>query len=254
MPPSPNRAPAPFPTDLLEVLVTVDVLLVVGVLQLVGLDVLPEGLDDGRAGLGVDAQQAGQARVQLELGRLRTESRPQGSPWATEGLLELQKAGGLWGNGPPSGRPIQQGQPLSPVFPTGTPGPLSPNGPSALAPGLPRGGFPGSAQGFHVLVVTNKIGCYYKQSPLAFWSGCKGPSGKAAPTPVAGSNDLLAFSFIIFGTVRWTAYKLDKYINKCCVRGCSRPCFHCNSGRRLTVTTTQKTPRATLAANTHTHP
>ncbi len=31
---------------LLEVLVTVDVLLVMGVLQLVGLDVLPEGLDD----------------------------------------------------------------------------------------------------------------------------------------------------------------------------------------------------------------
>lgn len=52
---------------LLKVLVAVDVLLVVGVLQLVGLDVLPERLDDDRAGLGVDAQKACQARVQLEL-------------------------------------------------------------------------------------------------------------------------------------------------------------------------------------------
>lgn len=56
---------------LLEVLVTVDVLLVVGVLQLVGLDVLPESLDDAGAGLRVDAKQAGQAWVQLELGGLR---------------------------------------------------------------------------------------------------------------------------------------------------------------------------------------
>lgn len=56
---------------LLEVLVTVDVLLVMGVLQLVGLDVLPEGLDDAGAGLSVNAKQASQARVQLKLGRLR---------------------------------------------------------------------------------------------------------------------------------------------------------------------------------------
>lgn len=55
---------------LLEVLVTVDVLLVVGVLQLVGLDVLPEGLDDAGASLSVNAEQASQARVQLKLGRL----------------------------------------------------------------------------------------------------------------------------------------------------------------------------------------
>lgn len=54
----------------MEVLVTVDVLLVMGVLQLVGLDVLPEGLDDAGAGLSVNAKQAGQARVQLKLGRL----------------------------------------------------------------------------------------------------------------------------------------------------------------------------------------
>lgn len=56
---------------LLEVLVTVDVLLVMGVLQLVGLDVLPEGLDDAGASLSVNAKQASQARVQLKLGRLR---------------------------------------------------------------------------------------------------------------------------------------------------------------------------------------
>lgn len=56
---------------LLEVLVTVDVLLVMGVLQLVGLDVLPEGLDDAGAGLSVNAKKASQARVQLKLGRLR---------------------------------------------------------------------------------------------------------------------------------------------------------------------------------------
>lgn len=55
---------------LLEVLVTVDVLLVMGVLQLVGLDVLPEGLDDAGAGLRVNAKQASQARVQLKLRRL----------------------------------------------------------------------------------------------------------------------------------------------------------------------------------------
>lgn len=54
----------------MEILVTVDVLLVMGVLQLVGLDVLPEGLDDAGAGLSVNAKQASQARVQLKLGRL----------------------------------------------------------------------------------------------------------------------------------------------------------------------------------------
>lgn len=54
----------------MEVLVTVDVLLIMGVLQLVCLDVLPEGLDDAGASLSVNAEQASQARVQLELGRL----------------------------------------------------------------------------------------------------------------------------------------------------------------------------------------
>lgn len=55
---------------LLEVLVTVDVLLVMRVLQLVGLHILPEGLDDAGAGLGVNAKQPSQAGVQLKLGRL----------------------------------------------------------------------------------------------------------------------------------------------------------------------------------------
>ena len=63
---------------LLEVFVTVDVLLVVGVLQLVGLDVLPQRLDDAGPGLGVDPQQPGQAGVQLELGWLRTDRRTDG--------------------------------------------------------------------------------------------------------------------------------------------------------------------------------
>lgn len=62
-------------TYLLEVLVTVDVLLVMRVLQLVGLDVLPEGLDDAGAGLSVNAKQASQARVQLKLRGLRRRNR-----------------------------------------------------------------------------------------------------------------------------------------------------------------------------------
>lgn len=67
---SPDARPPHPPTYLLEVLVAVDVLLVVRVLQLVGFDVLPEGLDDAGAGLGVNAQQASQAGVQLKLGGL----------------------------------------------------------------------------------------------------------------------------------------------------------------------------------------
>lgn len=64
------------PSYLLEVLVAVDVLLVVRVLQLVGFNVLPQRLDDAGAGLRVDAQQASQPGVQLELGGLRRPSRP----------------------------------------------------------------------------------------------------------------------------------------------------------------------------------
>lgn len=55
---------------LLEILVTANVFLFMGVLQLVRLDVLPQGLDDTGAGLRVDAQQASKTRVQLKLGRL----------------------------------------------------------------------------------------------------------------------------------------------------------------------------------------
>lgn len=40
------------------------------VLELVSLDILPQGLDDHRSGLGVDTKHTGQARVQLELRRL----------------------------------------------------------------------------------------------------------------------------------------------------------------------------------------
>lgn len=77
----------------MKVLVTVDVLLVMGVLQLVGLDVLPEGLDDAGAGLSVNAKQASQARVQLKLGRLwRRRNRittPPPPPPTTEPLQHL---------------------------------------------------------------------------------------------------------------------------------------------------------------------
>lgn len=45
-----------------------------GVLQLVGLDVLPQGLDDDRPGLSVNPQQTSQARIQFELGRLNREA------------------------------------------------------------------------------------------------------------------------------------------------------------------------------------
>ena len=54
-------------THLLHVLVTVDVLPLIGVLQLVCLDVLPKGVDDDRPRLGVDPQHSGQSGVQLEL-------------------------------------------------------------------------------------------------------------------------------------------------------------------------------------------
>lgn len=56
---------------LLEILITANVFLFVGVLQLVSLDVLPQGLDDARAGLCVDAQQTSKPRVQLKLGWLK---------------------------------------------------------------------------------------------------------------------------------------------------------------------------------------
>lgn len=61
-------------TDLLQVFVTVDELALMRVLELVGLDVLPQSLDDDRSGLGVDAQHTSQPGVQLELrGLMGTE-------------------------------------------------------------------------------------------------------------------------------------------------------------------------------------
>lgn len=56
---------------LLEVLVTVNVFLIMGILQLICFDVLPESLDDSWSGLRVYPQQAGQAWVQFELRRLQ---------------------------------------------------------------------------------------------------------------------------------------------------------------------------------------
>ena len=53
--------------DLLEIRVAVDKLLLVRILQLVGLDVLPQGVDDDGPGLGVHPEQLGQPRVQLVL-------------------------------------------------------------------------------------------------------------------------------------------------------------------------------------------
>lgn len=52
---------------LLEVLVTVDVLLVMRVLQFVGFDILPEGLNDTGASLCVYAEQTSQTWIQLKL-------------------------------------------------------------------------------------------------------------------------------------------------------------------------------------------
>lgn len=54
-------------THLLQVLVTVDELALVGVLQFVGLHVLPQSLDNDRPGLGVDPEHASQPGVQLKL-------------------------------------------------------------------------------------------------------------------------------------------------------------------------------------------
>lgn len=57
---------------LLEVLVTVDVLLVMRVLQFVGFDILPEGLNDTGASLCVYAEQTSQTWIQLKLRWLHT--------------------------------------------------------------------------------------------------------------------------------------------------------------------------------------
>ena len=43
------------------------------------LDVLPEGRDDDRPGLGVDPEKSGQSRVELELKRLVVEKKQDGA-------------------------------------------------------------------------------------------------------------------------------------------------------------------------------
>lgn len=74
----PSKMPArdatacpPHPHYLLEVLVTYDILPLMGVLQLMSLDVLPQCLDDHWTCLGVDPQEASQTWVQFELWRLQ---------------------------------------------------------------------------------------------------------------------------------------------------------------------------------------
>ena len=59
-------------THLLQVFVTVDELPLVRVLEFVGLDVLPQGLNDDRSSLGVDTQHTSQPGVQLELRGLKS--------------------------------------------------------------------------------------------------------------------------------------------------------------------------------------
>lgn len=60
---------------LLEVFVTNDVLPLMRVLQLVGLDILPQSLDDHWASLSVDPQETSQAGIQFELGRLKEKAK-----------------------------------------------------------------------------------------------------------------------------------------------------------------------------------
>ena len=87
--------------DLLEIRVAVDKLLLVRVLQLVGLDVLPQGVDDDRPGLGVHPEQAGQPRVQLELERLVVEQQEDRAAHRhVPGSLHLEAVRLLGGRGP----------------------------------------------------------------------------------------------------------------------------------------------------------
>lgn len=59
---------------LLEVFVTNDVLPLMGVLEFVGLDILPQSLDDHWASLSVDPKETSQAGIQFELGRLKEKA------------------------------------------------------------------------------------------------------------------------------------------------------------------------------------
>lgn len=62
-------------THLLQVLVAVDELALVGVLQFVGLHVLPQSLDNDRPGLRVDPEHASKPGVQLKLRGLDENNR-----------------------------------------------------------------------------------------------------------------------------------------------------------------------------------
>ena len=53
--------------DLFQVLVTVDVFSLMGILQFVSFDVLPEGVYNDWSRLGVNSKKTSEARVQLEL-------------------------------------------------------------------------------------------------------------------------------------------------------------------------------------------
>lgn len=77
--------------DLLHVLVAPDELPLLLILQFVGLDVLPESRDDHGPRLSVDAQEAGQTRVQAELERLVVEQEEDGAAnVAISGSLHLE--------------------------------------------------------------------------------------------------------------------------------------------------------------------
>ena len=54
----------------MQIFVTVNELALMWVLELMSLDILPQGLDDDGPGLGVDPKHTSQAGVQLELRRL----------------------------------------------------------------------------------------------------------------------------------------------------------------------------------------
>jgi hypothetical protein len=61
------------PANLTEVTVAIDVLALVPILQLVVLDVKPQGLHDGSPCLCVHSQQPCQSGIQFILGRLRID-------------------------------------------------------------------------------------------------------------------------------------------------------------------------------------
>jgi len=65
--------------DLLQILVAVDELALVRILQLVSLDVLPQGADDDRTRLSVHPEQSRQSRVQFELQRLVVQKQQDGA-------------------------------------------------------------------------------------------------------------------------------------------------------------------------------